>query len=106
LSIEVPSGRAFKAFSVSPSFATCSFSIDQINSDTFSIDNTISFITGFTNSNSSVEIPTLRMYFAANSVFIEIVMVRTLDTDSVVPSFAAKVIIEDFDKFRVLQFIF
>jgi hypothetical protein len=62
-------------------------------------------IAGFTNSDLSVEVFTLGFNFTANSISVEIIMSWTLNTDSIIPSFAAEVIIKNFDKFGVAEFI-
>jgi len=105
IGVEKPSCWAFSAFSVELSFASWVSWINQIYGNALTIDNWRSLITLLADSNLSIEIFALRFYFAANSICIEIIMVRALGTNSIVPCFTTKIIIEYFNKFWIFELI-
>lgn len=100
---EIPSFRALDTDSGIPTLATSLVGVDEIDSNTDSINNTIALIAGFADTFLPVENSALGLYFTADSIFIEVIVIGALGANSILPSFASKVVIYDGQKLRIIS---
>lgn len=104
-SSKVPPGRALSTNSVCECFASLILGVGKVGNNAFTIDHFPSLVASFTNSHFPIEVFAFGLDFTTDSLVVEVVVFRTLHTNSFIPSLASEIVIKERNEGRVVEVI-